>query len=114
MRFTAYGATSLFPYAAAAACTVWQCETFTVPLPTDFVSAPNACVQLKLCYTLQHCAEQLIQLGAGVQAFCPSEQRLLFVVQNLFHTAAWDPSASDLPRISRAGDWLTGAFLMAM
>lgn len=49
-------------------------------------------------------AEELIQLGAGIQAFCPSERRLLFVVQNLFQTAAWDPSASDLPRISRAGD----------
>lgn len=60
------------------------------------------------------CADWLMQLGAAIQAFCPSVQRLLFVVQNLFQTAAWDPSASDLPRISRAGDWLTGAFLMAM
>lgn len=52
--------------------------------------------------------------NSGVQAFCHFEQCLMFVVQNMFQTAAWDPSASDLPRISRAEDWLTGAFLMAM
>lgn len=47
-------------------------------------------------------AEQLLQIHGGIQAFCRSEQRLMFVVQNMFQTAAWDPSASDLPRISRA------------
>jgi len=58
------------------------------------------------------CAHQLLQLG--VQAFCVCEQRLLCVVPNLFQTTALNPSALDLPRISRAGDWLTSAFLMAM
>ncbi|KAK1900230.1 DNA ligase, partial [Dissostichus eleginoides] len=41
-------------------------------------------------------------------------QRETLTVQNQIETAACDPSASHLPRISRAGDWLTGAFLMAM
>lgn len=61
------------------------------------------------------CLLQLIQLGAcSIQAFCTSEQFLLFVVRNLFQTAAWDPSALDLPRISRAGVWLTGVLLTLM
>lgn len=61
------------------------------------------------------CLLQLIQLGAcSIQAFCTSEQFLLFVVRNLFQTAAWDPSALDLPCISRAGVWLTGVLLTLM
>lgn len=61
------------------------------------------------------CLLRLIQLDAcSIQAFCTSEQFLLFVVRNLFQTAAWDPSALDLPRISRAGVWLTGVLLTLM
>ncbi|KAJ4936135.1 hypothetical protein JOQ06_017659, partial [Pogonophryne albipinna] len=38
----------------------------------------------------------------------PPSRPCCSLVQNQFETAAWDPSASHLPRISRAGDWLTG------
>ena len=115
--FTACGATSLFPYAAAAAAaaawTLWHCWTQHI----------LSLLQVYLCMCpaeavlhSSHYAEWLIQLVARVQqaflslwaAACYLWCRICFRLQ------LWDPSASDLPRISRAGDWLTGAFLMAM
>lgn len=56
MRFTAYGATSLFPYAAAVASMVWQCGTFHSSASNRFYLCSeciNTCIQLKLCHTPQ-------------------------------------------------------------
>lgn len=88
--FTAYGATSLFPYAAAAAAaaawTLWHCWTqhiLSLLQMYQYMRPAEAVLHSTHCRVAHAISSRR---PAGL--FVPLSARLLFVVQNLFQTAA--------------------------